>query len=62
MIAFNQLHIVLDMSPPPNYAPYSLKISPNNSVDPEEEEEEGEGGEWSNNGEVEVKRMKLDHI
>ena len=61
LIAFNQLHVVLDMSAPPNYAPYTLRISPNSSIDPDEEEEEGEG-ESSNNGEGEAKRMKLDHI
>lgn len=40
LIAYNQLHLVLDVTPPPNYAPYSL--GKHVSMTTEEGEDEGD--------------------
>ena len=57
LIAFNQLHLVLDVTPPENYAPYTLgKKDWNREM---EEVDEGEGNEDSA-GELAVKKMKTE--
>ena len=57
LIAFNQLHLVLDVTPPENYAPYTLgKKDWNREL---EEVDEGEGNE-DGAGELAIKKMKTE--
>lgn len=77
LISFNQLHLILDTTPPPNYAPYVLRTPAGGfGYDGDEDYVEGGGGRWEGEGAdyiggggrgwegegVGFKRMKLDHL
>lgn len=56
LIAYNQLHLVLDVTPPDNYAPYSL----GKHVPVEADQEEPENEDEDETGELAEKKIKTE--